>query len=416
MAARGNFLRFRRRCYEVLDVGSMHDATSRIVHRFLVLLILVSVSATILESVPRFSASLRPVFLGIEYLAATVFTVEYVLRIWAIVDHPPSSDVPRWRARLGYAFSPSMLIDLVAILPLLLSLIWPSDFQVLLVLRLLRFFKLARYSTGMRSLVDAIWTERRALIACLVILGSVMILAAAAMHFVEGHVQPDKFGTIPDAMYWAIVTLTTVGYGDVVPVTANGKIVAGITAVTGLVMISLPVGIIATAFAEVIHRRDFVVTWNMVARVPLFAQLNATEIAAIMRFLRSQMVDTGEVIVHRDDPAHSMYFVASGAVEIELADRRIRMDEGHFFGEIAILRQGRRTATVRALEATRLLVLDRDDFVILTEQNPKIGQRIREVAQSRVGPRPMEPSGDIAGPEIVESSALPAGPDIEPLL
>jgi voltage-gated potassium channel len=319
------------------------------------------------------------------------------------VDHPPLSHVPRWRARLGYAFSPSVLIDLLAILPLLLSLVWPSDLQVLLVLRLLRFFKLARYSTGMRSLMDAIWTERRALLACLVILGGLMILAAAAMHFVEGHVQPDKFGTIPDAMYWAIITLTTVGYGDVTPVTSNGKIVAGISAVIGLVMISLPVGIIATAFAEVIHRRDFVVTWNMVARVPLFAQLDAVEIAAIMRFLRSQMIDAGEVIVHRDDPAHSMYFVASGAVEIELPDRRIRLDSGHFFGEIAILRQGRRTATVRALEATRLLVLDRDDFLILIEQNPKIGQRIREVAQSRMGPRPVEPSGDIAGPEIVEA-------------
>lgn len=394
---------FRRRCYEVLDVGSTHDPASRRVHRALVLIVLISVSAAILESVPSIYAAHSTLFHTVELFAASIFTLEYVLRIWAIIDHPPLKGMPRWRARLSYAGSPAVLVDLVAILPVFIALAGPSDLQVLLLLRLLRFFKLARYSPGMRSLIEAVHAERRALLACLVILGGLMVVAAAMMHVVEGKAQPDKFGTIPEAMYWAIITLTTVGYGDAAPITTGGKLVAGITAVMGLVMLSLPVGIIATAFAEVIHRRDFVVTWNMVARVPLFAQLDAVEIAAIMRFLRSQIAEQGETLVHKDDPAQSMYFISSGSVEVELPARRVRLDEGQFFGEIAILRKGLRTATVRALEVTKLLVLDREDFATLMQQNPLIADRIHEVARGRLGLEalePLEPQGDIARREI----------------
>ena len=106
------------------------------------------------------------------------------------------------------------------------------------------------------------------------------------MHLAEHDAQPEKFGTIPDAMWWAVVTLTTVGYGDVVPITPLGKVIAGVIAIMGLGMLALPVGIIATSFAEVIHRRDFVVTWGMVSRVPLFRDLDADDVAQIMRLDR----------------------------------------------------------------------------------------------------------------------------------
>jgi len=251
-------------------------------------------------------------------------------------------------------------------------------------LRLLRFYKLARYSPGLRSLIEAVHAERRALLACVVILGGLMIVAAAVMHVVEGKAQPEKFGTIPEAMYWAIITLTTVGYGDATPITMGGKLVAGFTAVMGLVMLALPVGIIATAFAEVIHRQDFVVTWNMVARVPLFAHLDALEIASVMRYLRSRMVEPGDIVLQKDAPADSMYLIADGAVEVELKDRRLRLEQGQFFGVSAILRKERTSATVRALEPTRLLVLGRDDLAALMDQNHEIAQRVREVADSRI--------------------------------
>ena len=110
-------------------------------------------------------------------------------------------------------------------------------------------------------------------------MGAVLI-AASAMNLAERDVQPERFGTIPELMYWAIVTLTTVGYGDVVPITGLGRVIAGVTAIAGLVMLALPVGIIASAFAREIHRRDIVITWSMVARVPLFADLGRLEIAS----------------------------------------------------------------------------------------------------------------------------------------
>src|SRR6185436_996099 len=124
-------------------------------------------------------------------------------------------------------------------------------------------------------------------------------------------------------------------YGDVVPITLLGRIVASVTIFVGLIMVALPIGIVATAFADEIHRRDFIVTWSMVARVPLFAELQASDIADVMRLLRAQQVEPGVAIARRGDPAHSMYFVAAGEVEIELKGQRVRLGAGHFFGEIA---------------------------------------------------------------------------------
>jgi voltage-gated potassium channel len=405
-------LRFfpRERWYEILEGSRPDDPVGRLLNRGLVSLVLLSVLAVILESVPSLAQQYGPLFHGIEIVAALVFTAEYALRVWASVEHGPLRDMPAWKARASYAVQPALIVDLVAILPFYLALVGPADLQVLLILRLIRFFKLARYSPGMRSLLEAIRAERRALLACLVILGGLMIVAAAAMHVVEGSAQPEKFGSIPQSMYWAIITLTTVGYGDVYPVTHAGRLVAGITAVMGLVMLSLPVGIIATAFAEVIHRRDFVVTWTMVARVPIFARLKAGEIADIMRYLRARVAEAGEVIVRRDEPAHSMYFISSGAVEIDWHHQRARLEEGHFFGEAAILRAGRRTATIRAVQPTRLLMLDRDDFLMLMAQDSELARHINAAIASRPPVEPLEPGGDLAKGELEPSPRPPAEP------
>ena len=139
----------------------------------------------------------------------------------------------------------------------------------------------------MRSLLDVLYHERRALFGCLVITLGSAVVAAALMHLAEAKVQPDKLGTIPEALWWAIVTIGTIGYGDVVPVTALGKLIATGTIFVGLVMMALPVGIIATAFADEIHRRNFIVTWGMISRVPLFAELDASEISDVMELLRA---------------------------------------------------------------------------------------------------------------------------------
>jgi voltage-gated potassium channel len=260
----------------------------------------------------------------------------------------------------------------------------------------------------MRSLLDVLYAERRALFGCLVILIGATLLAATVMHIVERHVQPDKFGTIPDAMWWAIVTLGTIGYGDVVPVTTLGRFIAAATIFAGLIMVALPVGIVATAFANEIHRRDFVVTWGMVARVPLFSELNAAEIADIMRLLRAQQIEAGEVLARRGEPAHSMYFVAAGEVEIELKHQRLRLGAGHFFGEIAALRRARRSATITAVTRTSLLVLDAHDLHALMDREARIAHRIREVARNRLGHEVLTSKGDLITEELEEDDASDA--------
>jgi len=162
----------------------------------------------------------------------------------------------------------------------------------------------------------------------------------------------------------------------------------------------LPVGIIATAFSEQIHRRDFVVTWSMVARVPLFAGLDASQIADILRLLRAQTVDPGDVIVRRGDPAHSMYFIAAGEVEIDLGSKRVRLGVGHFFGEVAVLRRARRSASVFAATRTSLLALSAEDLHALMEREPTIAERINESVRTRVGREVITPSGDIVTEEL----------------
>jgi voltage-gated potassium channel len=271
---------------------------------------------------------------------------------------------------------------------------------VILIFRIVRFLKLARYSPALRSLLDALYSERRALFGCVVILLGTALIAASLMYLAERSVQPDKLGTIPDAMWWAIVTLGTIGYGDVVPVTPLGKLIASVTIFGGLIMIALPVGIIATAFSEQIHRRDFVVTWGMLARVPLFAGLDAGEIADILRLLRAQTVDSGEVIVRRGDPADCMYFIAAGEVSIDLGTKRVRLGVGHFFGEVAVLQRSRRSATVTAVTRTSLLVLGAEDLHALMEREPRIAERIQEIVRSRGGHDAITPKGDIVPEEI----------------
>jgi voltage-gated potassium channel len=392
--------RVRQRLYGILDQGSSLDRFGAVADWALIGLVIATLTATVLESVPRLAAAYGAVFEAIEYIALTIFSLEYVVRLWTAVEHPPWRRLGAIRSALHFATSPAGLIDLAAVLPFWLSLIVAADFKAFLVLRLIRFFKLTRYSPAMRSLLEALYAERRALAGCLVILCGATLVAAALMHLAEGAAQPDKFGTIPDAMWWAIVTLGTIGYGDAVPITVAGRLVAGLTIVVGLLMVALPVGIVATAFANEVHRRDFVVTWGLVARIPLFGELTAVQIADVMKLLRAQKVEKGTIIARRGEPAHSMYLIVDGEVEIKLRHQHVRLGAGDFFGEIAALRQSRRSATVIALRSTRLLALDASDLHGLMDREPQIAARIWEAARERLGHELDTAAGDLAASEL----------------
>ena len=396
--------RLRRRLFRILDEAPRDDAVSRIVNWALIALITVNLVSVVLESVPSLSAEYHVLFMAIEGVSLIVFTVEYAARIWAATDQPLRArrHLPPW---LGYVVSGPGLIDLIAVVPFWITLFVSADLRVLLVFRIVRFLKLARYSPAMRSLLDALYAERRALFGCVIILLGATVVAASVMHVIEGQAQPDKFGTVPEAMWWAIVTLTTTGYGDVVPITGLGRVVGGVTVLMGILMLALPVGIVATAFANEIHRRDFVVTWGMVARVPIFAGLTASEIADITRVLSAQSVEPGGVIVRKGSPARAMYFIAAGEVEIDLPSEKVRLGVGHFFGEIAVLRRAKRSANVTATRRTNLLVLDSADLHALMEQDRRFAERVREVARKRAGHDVVTPSGDIVSEELGEEGA-----------
>jgi voltage-gated potassium channel len=395
--ARDRLRTIRRRVYQVLEQGPVGDRTSKTVDRFLVVLILVNLIAVSLETIPQYEARYATGFAAIEFFSLIVFTIEYGLRLWCAVEHGPHQHLSARHARLKYALSPAGIIDLIAVLPFWFAMILPAELRVFLVFRMVRFFKFARYSPAMRSLLDVLYNERRALFGCLVIALGIALVAASMMHLAEAAVQPGKLGTIPDAFWWAIVTIGTIGYGDVVPVTALGKVIATCTIFAGLVLMALPVGIIATAFAEQIQRRDFIVTWGMISRVPLFAELDATEISDVMGLLRAQVAEPGEIIMRAGDAARSMYFIAAGEVEIEIRGKKehVRLGTGQFFGEVALLRRTRRSATVTAITRTNLLGLDAHDLHALMRRDTRIAARIREVAENRVGKRSTAPKQDV---------------------
>ena len=387
----------RDRLYELLEPNHLpHSGGARFV-RLIISIIIIDVLAMILASVPEFDARFGWLFTVVKIGAVVVFALEYLARLWSAVGHSPRKKSPV-QDRIEYALSSLGIIDLLAFLPAAVALVTGSR-STLVLFGVLPFFKLVRYSPAMRSLLAALHAERRTLFGCLVILAGAVLVFASLLYGIEHDVQPDKLGTIPQAMWWAIVTLGTVGYGDVVPVTLLGKLVSVFAIVGGLTMIALPVAIISTAFADEVRRRDFVVTWGMLARVPLFSHLSATEIADIMRLLRAQTIESGEILVRRGDVASSMYFITAGEVEIELPNRRVRLSDGTFFGEIALLHRTKRSGTVTATRKTRLLALDAQDFHALIERMPTLASHVRKTAKARLAD-----SGDLAVAELSQAA------------
>jgi voltage-gated potassium channel len=392
-----NAPRLRDRLYELLEHDHPSYSTGSRLVRAVVTVIVIDVLAGVLASVPDLNAEWGPLFTAIEIAAVALFALEYAARFWSVAGHSLRA-VTAARARLEYAFSTLGIIDLLAFLPSAIALIAGNRFAVIL-FGMLPFLKLVRYSPALRSLLAVLHAERRTLFGCVVILTGAVLLFASLLYGIEHDVQPEKFGTIPQAMWWAIVTLGTVGYGDVVPVTTMGKVVTVFAIVVGFAMIALPVAIISTAFADEVRRRDFVVTWHMLARVPLFSHLSAGEISDIMRLLRARTIEQGEVLVRRGDAASSMYFIAIGEVEIELPTQKVRLSDGTFFGEIALLRRTKRSGTVTAMRKTRLLALDAQDFHALIERLPALKQHVTATAEKRLADT-LWPSGDVAPDEI----------------
>ncbi len=244
--------------HELLEVRTAGDRSARIIEIALVAIIFANVGAIILQSMPTLDASYHPWFRAFEALSIAVFTAEYGLRVWSSVEdeHRRGGRLP---PRLQYMLSPMALIDLVAIVPFYLSFLVPLDLRFIRVFRLFLVLKLTRYQASITLLGAVLRNEARPIAAALFVLTMLLIVVSTFAYLIEGPAQPEDFGSIPDAMYWAIVTMTTVGYGDVVPITPWGKLLAAIIGLIGVGMVALPAGLLASGFSQQLHerRREF---------------------------------------------------------------------------------------------------------------------------------------------------------------
>jgi voltage-gated potassium channel len=310
------------------------------------------------------------------------FFAEYVLRLIAAPGAPGAEHRGIWRSRLAWAVSLSGFFDLLGALPGVLDIAFNPAYASLF--GFIWAFKPVRFAPGLASLQRVISEARSALLSVLLGFCIVLLLAASLAHLLERTTQPDTFGSIPAALWWAIVTLTTTGYGDVTPATPLGRMLAGFVMISGILVFALWAGILATGFAEETRRREFLRTWDLVAKVPFFHNIGASTIADVARLLRARHYPAGNVIVRRGEAGDCMYFVVAGEVEIQLAPQPIRLGPGEFFGEIALLTGGPRTATVVAVQRCTLLILDIVDFRQLIGRQPDLARIIHEEAERRL--------------------------------
>jgi len=245
----------RKRVHDMLEMTDPEDFTSRAFSLFIISLISINIICIVLESIPELDLRYRDVFFSIEIVSTIIFALEYSLRLWSCVESKTENSQPI-RTRIHYALSPLAIVDLLAFLPSILQLLFPGiDLRFLRVLRLLRVFKLTRYFTSFELLLNVLYEERKNLAGIFVLLLVILTLAASALYLVERDIQPDKFGSIPQAMWWAIAALTTVGYGDVYPLSGPGQILGSLVTIVGIGMVALPSGILASAFSEQMRRK-----------------------------------------------------------------------------------------------------------------------------------------------------------------
>ena len=252
----------RNRIYQILEFTDPEDRTSRFVSFGIVGLIIVNVLAIVLESLPSLYEAYEKTFFRLEIVSCTIFILEYVLRVWASVEDPETvedesgTQITNGKRRINFMLKPLAIIDFLAFVPIFLQLLFPGvDLRFLRALRLLRVFKLTRYFQSFEMILEVLRDEWRSLAGTVFIMLVILVIAACGLYYIERDIQPDKFGSIPEAMWWAMAALTTVGYGDAYPITPIGKIIGSIVTLLGIGMVALPSGILASSFSERMRQR-----------------------------------------------------------------------------------------------------------------------------------------------------------------
>ena len=289
----------------------------------------------------------------------------------------------RMHRGLTYALAGRGLVDAVGAVAVPFALVLGINPRTAWLLGVFWLLKVIPGIPGLRQLRRVLVQESGPLLSVLVIFLMVLFLASVAAYFLERDVQPGTFGSIPAALWWAVATLTTTGYGDVVPITPLGRLVAAFVMICGLGVFGLWTGILATAFAAETRRDNFLKTWESVSKVPFFAALGPSAIADVTQMLRTMDLPARTMIIRKGQAGDCMYFIAAGEVEVDLPGKKVTLGDGAFFGEMALLGNNLRSANITTTRVSKLLVLDLVDFRMLMARHPDLAETIDVEAKRR---------------------------------
>lgn len=373
----------RQWTHTVLEEGQIDTLPGRVIEVLLVVLIVANVLAVALESIPSMYGQFGVLFSRFEQVSLFAYGLEYVARLWSSVEDPRIGLRGPVNGRIAFALRPLMVVDFLAFAPSILGLFLGFDFRVLRIFRLFRLLKLARYSQALQALLSVLLAERSALFASFILLLATVCFCGELMHLAEGSVQPKVLGTMPNAMYWAITTLATVGYGDIAPVTPLGKLIAGMTMVLGLGAFALPVGIIANGFVTGLSRRRFGITWTMLRRQPLLQGFDFEALNAVLEALTATVVREHSQIIVAGRDADSFYLVVAGRACSENGGAAREIGAGGVIGAEAYIHDAVYRETVTAETDLRVIALPGDELRRLCRKFPLLKERIEKVLADR---------------------------------
>ena len=287
------------------------------------------------------------------------------------------------RQVMTYALSGRGLVDAAGAAAVPLARALGTHPRTAWLLGMLWLLKVLPGIPGLRQLRRVLVQESGPLLSVLVIFLTVLFLASAMVYLLEREVQPATFGSIPAALWWAVATLTTTGYGDVVPITPLGRLVAAFVMICGLGVFGLWTGILATGFAAETRRDNFLKTWESVSKVPFFAALGPAAIADVTHMLRTMDLPARTTIIRKGQAGDCMYFIAAGEVEVDLPGKKVKLGDGAFFGEMALLGNNLRSANITTTRVSKLLILDLVDFRVLMARHPDLSDTIDAEARRR---------------------------------
>jgi voltage-gated potassium channel len=283
----------------------------------------------------------------------------------------------------AYAWSGRGLVDAGSAIAVPLAMMLGINHRSAWLLGVFWMFKVVPGIPGLRQLRRVLVVESGPLLSVFLFFLMVLFMSSVAEFYLEHDVQPAGFGSVPAALWWAVATLTTTGYGDVVPITPLGRLIAAIVMICGLGVFGLWTGILATGFAAETRRDNFLKTWESVSKVPFFAALGPAAIADVTQMLRTIDLPARTTIIRKGQVGDCMYFIASGEVEVDLPGKKVALGDGAFFGEMALLGNNLRSANITTTQVSKLLVLDLVDFRLLMARHPDLAATIDSEAKRR---------------------------------